>query len=645
MQRFQKEKKAVKKLQNLLILISRIVAITFLVFAFSQPYKNPTNGLQNAQETIISIFIDNSFSMSAKGTKGELLSESKEAAKQLINSYPNNQRYIISTNALSAVQQRIIDAKSAYEEIDLIKYSPIQRNFNSIFNWTQETKQKIDKRDQKSKSYELLFLSDFQSEFFKLDAIQADSISNINLWQFKPQKVENCYIDSLWFKNKTHRASEENELFFRLNNDSPEDIVNLELTITVNDFSKDIFMSVNGNSNSVNSVNIPVQPEGNSEGKIELRDQMMYWDDEFFFSYQTTAKREILIINGKDANERVAKVYGTEPYFDVKETPISKVNQSSFYNKRLIILNGISTISTGLSADILKFKQNGGNILILPSDDIDTRALNQLFAALGLPEVKASQKTALKANSIELRDPTFDGVFEKNEQTDLNLPNFRFIHKTNSKNTSAIALIKLRDESPVFYRSLDQQSFALYSSLKESCSDLVQNTLFPVLCIRIAEMAGSDNIPYHFIGQDKLISFETDVANNGPVKLQNNRTDFIPKTIQKDAYNYIDISGIEAMEYLSQGNFALKQMDTLKMLALNFNRKESSVKLTTTEEMMKKLALKGINSLNSQLFDEKTDVAKIKLNHIKEYWRICIFITIMAIFCEILIAKFWKNKS
>ena len=645
MQRFQKEKKAVKKLQNLLILICRIVAITFLVLAFSQPYKNPTNGLQKAQETIISIFIDNSFSMSAKGTEGELLSESKEAAKQLINSYPNNQRYIISTNALSAVQQRIIDAKSAYEEIDLIKYSPIQRNFNSIFNWTQETKQKIDKRDQKSKSYELLFLSDFQSEFFKLDAIQADSISNINLWQFKPQKVENCYIDSLWFKNKTHRASEENELFFRLNNDSPEDIVNLELTITVNDFSKDIFMSVNGNSNSVNSVNIPVQPEGNSEGKIELRDQMMYWDDEFFFSYQTTAKREILIINGKDANERVAKVYGTEPYFDVKETPISKVNQSSFYNKRLIILNGISTISTGLSADILKFKQNGGNILILPSDDIDTRALNQLFADLGLPEVKASQKTALKANSIELRDPTFDGVFEKNEQTDLNLPNFRFIHKTNSKNTSAIALIKLRDESPIFYRSLDQQSFALYSSLKESCSDLVQNTLFPVLCIRIAEMAGSDNIPYHFIGQDKLISFETDVANNGPVKLQNNRTDFIPKTIQKDAYNYIDISGIEAMEYLSQGNFALKQMDTLKMLALNFNRKESSVKLTTTEEMMKKLVLKGINNLNSQLFDEKTDVAKIKLNHIKEYWRICIFITIMAIFCEILIAKFWKNKS
>ena len=643
MQRFQKEKKAVKKIQNLLILICRIIAITFLVIAFTQPYTNPSNDANKAKETIVSIFIDNSFSMSAKGIEGELLSESKEAAKKLINTYPTNQRYILSTNDLSAVQQRIIDAKSAQEEIDLIKYSPIQRNFSTIFNWQQETKEKIEKRGQNLKKYELLFLSDFQSEFFNIKAIKPDTISNINLWQFKPQKAENCYIDSLWFRTKTHRASEENELFFRINNEGPEEIVNMELSVTVNDFSKDIFVNISGDSNFVSSVNIPIQPEGNSKGRIELRDQMMYWDDEFFFSYQTAANREVLIINGKDANESVAKVYRTESYFDVTETPINKVNQSSFVNKKLIILNGITSVSTGLSADILKFKLQGGNILILPANKIEKGALNPLLSQLGLPEIKSSQYISLKANKIELQDPTFDGVFEKKEEKGLNLPNFRFIHKTNPKNTSAIALLKLRDESPVFYKSLDKQSFALYSCLNENCSDLTQNTLFPVLCIRIAEMAGSDNLPYHFIGQDKLISFEIDPINEGPVKLQNNTTDFIPKTIQKDAYNYIDLSGIEAMEYLSQGNFVLKQKDTLKVLALNFNRKESSVALTDVELMKEKLREKGIKNLSSQVFNEKTDISKIKLNHTKEYWRICIFITIIAIFCEILIAKFWKK--
>ena len=177
MQTFQKEKKAVKKIQNLLILICRTIAVAFLVFAFSQPFISPSNETKNAKETIISIFIDNSFSMSAKGSEGELLSESKEAAKKLINTYPTNQRYILSTNDLSAVQQRIIDAKSAQEEIDLIKYSPIQRNFGTIFNWQQETKDKIENRDQNSKRYELLFLSDFQSEFFKTKAIKPETVA------------------------------------------------------------------------------------------------------------------------------------------------------------------------------------------------------------------------------------------------------------------------------------------------------------------------------------------------------------------------------------------------------------------------------------------------------------------------------------
>ncbi len=261
MQQFQKEKKAVKKLQNLLILICRIIAVIFLVIAFSQPYTNPSNDVDKAKETIVGIFIDNSFSMSAKGVEGELLSEAKEAAKKLINTYPTNQRFILSTNDLSAVQQRVIDGKNAQEEIDLIKYSPIQRNFSAIFNWQQETKEQIFKRELNSKRYELLFLSDFQNEFFKIKDIRADTVSGINLWQFKPQTKENCYIDSLWFRSKTHRASEENEIFFRINNESQEEIVNLELNITVNNFSKDIFVNIPGNSNIVSSVNIPVQSE------------------------------------------------------------------------------------------------------------------------------------------------------------------------------------------------------------------------------------------------------------------------------------------------------------------------------------------------------------------------------------------------
>ena len=65
MKSFQKEKKAVKKLQNLIILICRLIALGFLVLAFSQPFYNANDQSNPSFESIVSIYIDNSFSMTA----------------------------------------------------------------------------------------------------------------------------------------------------------------------------------------------------------------------------------------------------------------------------------------------------------------------------------------------------------------------------------------------------------------------------------------------------------------------------------------------------------------------------------------------------------------------------------------------------
>ena len=113
MQSLQKEKKSIKKLQSLLILLFRLMALAFLVLAFAQPFVSDSKNLNRSNESIVSIYIDNSYSMSAKGLNGELLSEAKQAAKALILASPKNQRYTISSNELNAVQKRILNAKDA----------------------------------------------------------------------------------------------------------------------------------------------------------------------------------------------------------------------------------------------------------------------------------------------------------------------------------------------------------------------------------------------------------------------------------------------------------------------------------------------------------------------------------------------------
>ena len=71
--------------------------ILFLVLAFSQPIQ--TNKLSsNSSKKLICIYIDNSFSMGNSSRNGELLSQAKFFADQIIKSYGENDRFQIISN-------------------------------------------------------------------------------------------------------------------------------------------------------------------------------------------------------------------------------------------------------------------------------------------------------------------------------------------------------------------------------------------------------------------------------------------------------------------------------------------------------------------------------------------------------------------
>ena len=71
------------QLKKILILITRLLLFTSLIFAFSQPFLIKNN---NYKKVNTFIYLDNSFSMQAKGEKGELLQSAKnEMIENLID--------------------------------------------------------------------------------------------------------------------------------------------------------------------------------------------------------------------------------------------------------------------------------------------------------------------------------------------------------------------------------------------------------------------------------------------------------------------------------------------------------------------------------------------------------------------------------
>jgi len=79
-----------------LLLFTRLLLLTFLILAFAQPFFPGKDSQKSTNEMYI--ILDNSYSMQAKGKKGELL---KRAVQDLLEQTPEAQNFSLITTSES----------------------------------------------------------------------------------------------------------------------------------------------------------------------------------------------------------------------------------------------------------------------------------------------------------------------------------------------------------------------------------------------------------------------------------------------------------------------------------------------------------------------------------------------------------------
>ena len=82
-----------KQLKKWLILCTRLLLLTCLILAFAQPYISKQENLNTKNEVVI--YLDNSFSMQAKGPKGNLYLASTQ---ELLSTMDDNSTLTLFTN-------------------------------------------------------------------------------------------------------------------------------------------------------------------------------------------------------------------------------------------------------------------------------------------------------------------------------------------------------------------------------------------------------------------------------------------------------------------------------------------------------------------------------------------------------------------
>ena len=80
---------------------------------------------------------------------------------------------------------------------------------------------------------------------------------------------------------------------------------------------------------------------------------------------------------------------------------------------KLIILTQLPEISSGLSFELKKFIEEGGSLLIFPSENININSYNNFLKSIGVNTIEKLETGINPIGNINPNHPLFKGVFQK----------------------------------------------------------------------------------------------------------------------------------------------------------------------------------------------------------------------------------------
>jgi hypothetical protein len=639
-QYLEKQEQSARKLKHYLILATRILALSSLILAFANPFI-PTSTSQKSGKNAVIIYLDNSFSMTALGAEGTILSEGRELAKRVLTQIKPNTNVLICSNHLNSQEQFFVTKAEALRYLDQLEPFALSRSLDEILDWqTQQIKQHEALVGPLS-TVQRFLISDFQSQNAQLKNQEPAPQDPFYLYKLSAQKPNNVFIDSIWFGNPTQQYDANQELFARISHSGTNAENNLELNLELGKTKRTMFLKIGNNQSKVVSFPFTEKNKGAVKGNMSITDAQIHFDDTWNFAYEVAAATRICLIQNETASKRVAAAYAVEPRYQVTQLEPGAVNSEKLTASDLIVLNGLDDIPTGLRPDLIEAVANGHKLLIIPGAKIATQSYNPLLEALQLPQLGAITTSGLQLQKIAYDDPFFKGVFEKQLQR-LQTPIVSKHYDVKGQRQSvAIPLLTLRSGQALFL-SARQNAFLFTASLDPSFGSLAQQTLFPTILLRCGEFA-AQRYPLHaIIGQDAQVGIRAQAPGDLPIKMNTKDFEFIPQIRKMEGLIQINLSGPSALEKLKAGIYQLLAPEPIGQLALNYPRTESRLNYLNSQDLQDLFASNGIKNCKFNSIKDGQSLAALQIDQVAYYWRVLLLLSLLFLLLELALLKWWK---
>lgn len=637
----QEETQSRSRLKHLLVLLARCLALAALVFAFAQPFI-PADRKSTGANRVVSVYIDNSFSMDSRGESSSLIELAKKHASEIISSYKATDRFNLITNDFEGKHQRLVTKDQFIELLEEVNSSPASRKISEVIS-----RQKDILKQSESSQQIVYLISDFQKNTFDLNTLKADTSVSLNCVHIKPQLADNISIDSVWFESPYREKGKADIIQLKLKNFSNARVENLPVKLTVDNAQRGLGSATIGVDSILNTaISFTASGAGYHSGSLKITDYPVVFDDEFFFSYKIPEKISILAINGSGDSPYLNRLFQSNNAFEYLNSSDLQVDYAGFSNKHLIILNGLKSISSGLSQELKKFTQQGGSILVFPSLQSDLNSYQLLSNELKAGQYQAVQTLQQKVSKLNDSHRIYDDVFEK-KPDGIDLPavkSYLTFKPGNDSRQEEIMRLQNGDLFLADYDSWKGHTYLCAVPLEEAAGNFQLHALFIPTVYKIALYSIPQTKLFYTIGKDEAIEIQG-LRQKGEQPLKITATDGSFEIIPEQQADEGKMRLFVHDQIVKSGVYSVKQADsTLAMLAFNYDRTESPNNFETADQLKELLETSGW--VNAAVLDgsvKELRQAVMQLDEGQPLWKIFILLALLFLLAEVLLIRFLKS--
>lgn len=586
-----------------LLLCTRLLLLACLIIAFAQPFFTAKDSKKATNEMYI--ILDNSYSMQAKGKKGELL---KRAVQELLEHTPQTQNFSLLTTSDNFWNT---DIKSIQKDLQELTYSAEPFQLENLIAKVNARKSAFNK--------DIIVITDAvglkenQTKGFRNE-------DNVYFMIPEAEQKNNATIDSV-FIQQTLDNFYEIGIKVTANGDDFKD-----LPIALYNHNKLVAKTLINFETATKTINFNI-PKEDFHGYATISDKGLEYDNNYFFSISKPSKTNVISVGDTDKSNFLARIY-TSGEFNYTNFPLANLDYNLIDKQDAIVLNELKDIPQALQTTLKQFVSKGGNVIVIPAQETNIATLNSFLASFGA--LKAAEYTVAdkKVTKINFNHPLFSTVFEKK------IENFQYPNAKGSftlSNTTP-AILSYADQSP-FLTSIVNDLSSVYvfaAPLNKTNSNFQNSPLIVPTFYNMAQSAQKTGVNAIVIGKNQPFVVASLLSKDEILTVKNSTESFIP--VQQLLNTKVKMSFNE--NPATAGNFGVYNGQNLvQNISFNYNRTESNLSLANPDAAALYKQIEDIESVFNTIQTDRTDT---------QIWKWFVWLTLLFLAVEVLIQKFVK---